>query len=220
MEPVKKSTLEFLNNLKENNNRDWFIKNKSLYLDAKNNFESFVQEIIYKLIEFEPIMKGLEVKSCVYRINRDIRFSNDKSPYKTHLGAFIVRGGKQNGDKLAGYYFHIEPGKSIMAGGAYMPPSPWLSAIREKISEEPDKLIKIINTKDFIKYFGKIDGEKLKTAPKGYSSDHPHIDLLRFKSYLVVNEVTDKMVLSEKYFDHVLNVFKAMKPLNDYLNEY
>jgi uncharacterized protein (TIGR02453 family) len=220
MEPVKKSTLEFLNNLKDNNNRDWFIKNKSLYLDAKNNFESFVQEIIYKLIEFEPIMKGLEVKSCVYRINRDIRFSNDKSPYKTHLGAFIVRGGKQNGDKLAGYYFHIEPGKSIMAGGAYMPPSPWLSAIREKISEEPDKLIKIINTKDFIKYFGKIDGEKLKTAPKGYSSDHPHIDLLRFKSYLVVNEVTDKMVLSEKYFDHVLNVFKAMKPINDYLNEY
>ena len=220
MEPVKKSTLEFLNNLKENNNRDWFIKNKSLYLDAKNNFESFVQEIIYKLIEFEPIMKGLEVKSCVYRINRDIRFSNDKSPYKTHLGAFIVRGGKQNGDKLAGYYFHIEPGKSIMAGGAYMQPSPWLSAIREKISEEPDKLIKIINTKDFIKYFGKIDGEKLKTAPKGYSSDHPHIDLLRFKSYLVVNEVTDKMVLSEKYFDHVLNVFKAMKPINDYLNEY
>lgn len=220
MEPIKKSTLEFLDNLKRNNNRDWFIKNKGLYLEVKNNFESFAQEIINNLIDIEPIMKGLEVKSCVYRINRDIRFSNDKSPYKTHLGAFIVRGGKQNGDKLAGYYFQIEPGKSIMAGGAYMPPSQWLSAIREKIDEEPDELIKILNTKDFIKYFGKIDGEKLKTAPKGYPADHPHIDLLRLKSYLVVNELPDSMVLSDKFFDHIMKVFKAMKPLNDYLNEY
>lgn len=220
MEPIKKSTLEFLDNLKRNNNRDWFIKNKGLYLELKNNFESFAQEIINNLIDIEPIMKGLEVKSCVYRINRDIRFSNDKSPYKTHLGAFIVRGGKQNGDKLAGYYFQIEPGKSILAGGAYMPPSQWLSAIREKINEEPDELIKILNTKAFIKYFGKIDGEKLKTAPKGYPADHPHIDLLRLKSYLVVNELPDSMVLSDKFFDHVMKVFKAMKPLNDYLNEY
>ena len=101
-------------------------------------------------------MKGLEVKSCVYRFNRDIRFSNDKSPYKSHFGAFIVRGGKKNGDKFAGYYFHIEPGKSIMAGGAYMPPAPWLSAIREKIDEEPEELVKILKAKDFIKYFGQL----------------------------------------------------------------
>jgi uncharacterized protein (TIGR02453 family) len=220
MDPIKKSTLEFLKKLKANNNRDWFIKNKPQYLDAKNNFEMFAQEIINKLIEFEPLMKGLEVKSCVYRINRDIRFSNDKSPYKSHLGAFIVRGGKQNGDKLAGYYFHIEPGASILAGGAYMPPAPWLSSIREKISEEPDELLKILKAKDFIRYFGKVDGEKLKKAPKGYPSDHPQIELLKHKSYLVVNEVTDETVMSDKFFDHVMNVFKAMKSLNDYLNEY
>jgi len=220
MEPIKKSTLDFLNTLKYNNNRDWFIKNKSRYIEAKDNFESFVQEIINNIIDFEPIMKGLEVKSCVYRINRDIRFSNDKSPYKSHFGAFIVRGGKKNGDKFAGYYIHVEPAQSIIAGGAYMPPAPWLSAIREKISEEPEKFIKIINSKDFIKYFGKIDGEKLKTSPKGYSSDHPNIDLLRYKSYLVVNEVSDEMVLSYKYFDHLMNVVKAMKPFNDYLNDY
>jgi uncharacterized protein (TIGR02453 family) len=219
METIKKSTLDFLTSVKCNNNRDWFIANRPMYLNAKDNFESFVQEIINNLIVIEPIMKGLEVKSCVYRLNRDIRFSKDKSPYKSHMGAFIVRGGKKNGDKFAGYYFHIEPGKSILAGGAYMPPSPWLSAIREKISEEPDELIKIINSKDFKKYFGKIDGEKLKTAPKGYPSDHLHIDLLKFKSYLVVNEVSDKMVLSNEFFDLVLNVFKAMKPLNDYLND-
>ena len=220
MEPIKKSTLDFLKELKINNNRDWFLENKLKYLDAKNNFESFVQEIINALIDFEPIMKGLEVKSCVYRINRDIRFSNDKSPYKSHLGAFIVRGGKQNGDKLAGYYFHIEPGSSIIAGGAYMPPKPWLSAIREKIDEDADTLIKILSNKDFVKYFGKMDGEKLKSAPKGYQSDHPHIELLKLKSYLVVNEANDEMVMSEKYLEHVIKVFKAMKPLNDFLNDY
>jgi uncharacterized protein (TIGR02453 family) len=220
MELIKRTTFDFLNSIKFNNNRDWFIKNRTYYTEARGNFESFVQEIINKIIDIEPIMKGLEVKSCVYRFNRDIRFSNDKSPYKTHFGAFIVRGGKRNGDKLAGYYIHIEPGKSIIAGGAYMPPTPWLNAIREKIDEEPEKLINILNTKDFIKYFGKLDGEKLKKAPKGYPTDHPHIDLLKFKSYLVVNELTDSFVMSEKYFDHTMNVIKAMKPMNDYLNDY
>lgn len=220
MTTIKKSTLDFLDSLKDNNNRDWFIKNRPAYIDAKENFESFVQDIINNIVDFEPILKGLEVKSCVYRINRDIRFSNDKSPYKSHLGAFIVRGGKKNGDKFAGYYVHIEPEKSIIAGGAYMPPAPWLSAIREKIDEEPDEFVKIINSKDFNKYFGKIEGEKLKKAPKGYPSDHPNIELLKFKSYLIVNEVNDGFVLSQNYFDHVLKVLKAMKPFNDFLNEY
>ena len=220
METIKKQTLEFLNDLKKNNNRDWYIKNKAAYTEAKTNFESFVQLIINKIADFDPIMKGLEVKSCVYRINRDIRFSNDKSPYKSHLGAFIVKGGKKNGDKFAGYYVHIEPGKSIIAGGAYMPPTPWLSAIREKIDEEPDRILKIISDKKFITYFGKIDGEKLKSSPKGYPSDHPNIDLLRFKSYLVVNEVPDKVVLSPDYFDYMIEVLKAMKPFNDFLNDY
>jgi uncharacterized protein (TIGR02453 family) len=220
MEYIKRSTLDFLNTLRVNNNRDWFIKNRSFYLEAKDNFESFVQEIINQIIEFEPIMKGLEVKNCVYRINRDIRFSNDKSPYKTHFGAFLVRGGKKNGDKFAGYYFHIEPGKSIVAGGAYMPLATWLNEIRERISDEPEKLIKIINSKSFIKYFGKIDGEKLKKAPKGYPADHPNIDLLRFKSYLVVNEVSDEFVLSDGYLDHTMKIIKEMKPFNDFLNNY
>jgi uncharacterized protein (TIGR02453 family) len=220
METIKRSTLDFLLKIKENNNREWFNKNRKLYDDAKENFQSLVQAIIDQITDFEPIMKGLEASSCIYRINRDIRFSNDKSPYKSHLGAFIVRGGRKNGDKFAGYYIHIEPGNSIIAGGAYMPPSPWLSAIREKIDEEPEKFLKIIRNKDFIKYFGKLDGEKLKSAPKGYPSDHPHIDLLKFKSYLVVNEVPDKQVLGNDYFTHIIDVARAMKPLNDFLNDY
>ena len=220
METIKASTFDFLKNLKDNNNRDWFIKNRLLYTEAKENFESFVQQVINKLIEFEPIMKGLEVKSCVYRINRDIRFSNDKSPYKSHFGAFIVRGGKKNGDKFAGYYVHIEPGNSIIAGGSYMPPAPWLAAIREKIDSEPERIKKIISSKEFLKYFGSIDGEKLKKAPKGYPSDHPDADLLKFKSYLVVNNVTDKTAMSSGYFEHVISVFRAMKPFNDFLNDH
>jgi uncharacterized protein (TIGR02453 family) len=220
MAQIQKTTLEFLNGLKLNNDREWFLKNQSAYKEARTNFEVFVQEIINRTIIFDPIMKGLEVKSCVFRINRDIRFSNDKSPYKSNFGAFIVRGGKKNGDKFAGYYFHIEPGGSMVAGGAYMPPSPWLNSIREKISDESVEFLKIINDKNFRKYFGTIEGEKLKTAPKGYPSDHPHIELLKMKSYLAMAEVPDEKVLNPDYFEYVINAFKAMKPLNDFLNNY
>lgn len=220
METIKKATLSFLSELKENNYQEWFKMNQSSYSAAKKNFETLVQQIIDKIVEFEPIMKGLEVKNCVFRINRDIRFSNDKSPYKSNYGAFIVRGGKKNGDKFAGYYVHIEPGNSFIAGGAYTPPSPWLAAIREKIDQEPDRFKKIINHKDFIKYFKQIEGEKLKNPPKGYCSDNPNVDLLKFKSYLAMNELTDKFVLSAEYPHHIISVFKAMKPLNDFLNDY
>ncbi|HEX2967782.1 MAG TPA: DUF2461 domain-containing protein [Bacteroidales bacterium] len=219
MESIKKSTLEFLSNLKQNNNRDWFIANKTSYLEAKANYEAFVKIILDKIIEYEPIMKGLEVKSCTYRINRDIRFSNDKSPYKSHLGAFIVKGGKQNGDRYAGYYFHVEPGNnSMIAGGAYMPPSQWLADIRERIDDEGDRLVKILSNPDFSKFFGSLDGEKLRTAPKGYPKDHPHIELLRMKSFLVSKMFSDKEIISGKCFDTVVRAVELMKPLNDFLN--
>src|SRR5665647_1237425 len=104
MQQIEKSTLDFLSDIKDHNEREWFLKNRKRYDDARNNFESFVQAVINRIVEFDPILKGLEVKSCTYRINRDIRFTNDKTIYKTHLGAFIVRGGKKNGDRYAGYY--------------------------------------------------------------------------------------------------------------------
>jgi uncharacterized protein (TIGR02453 family) len=218
MEQIKKSTLDFLKMLKDNNDREWFLSNKPLYLEAKQNYEAFVKAILDKIVEFEPIMKGLEVSSCVYRINRDIRFTNDKSPYKTHLGAFIVRGGRQNGDRYPGYYFHVEPGNnSMLAGGAYIPPAPWLNAIREKIDEQGDRLLKIINKKEFRDTFGELDGEKLKTAPKGYPRDHPYIDLLRMKSFLIVRMISDKELLSPGCFDMIIETAKQIKPLNDFL---
>jgi uncharacterized protein (TIGR02453 family) len=221
MELIKKSTLDFLKELKKNNNREWFLENKPSYLEAKQNYEAFVKQILDKVIETEPIMKGLEVGSCTYRINRDIRFTNDKSPYKTHMGAFMVRGGKQNGDKHAGYYFHVEPGNnSMFAGGAYIPPAPWLAAIREKIDTRGKELVKILNNKELVEFFGTLDGEKLKTPPRGYAKDHPYIELLKMKSFMVVRMITDKEIISDECYDIVSKAVKLTKPLNEFLNDY
>lgn len=220
METISKSTLSFLADLQKNNDREWFKSNQKSYSEAKLNFESFIQKIISEITAFDPILKGLEAKSCIFRINRDIRFSHDKSPYKTNFGAFIVRGGRKNGDKFAGYYIHIEPGKSFIAGGAYMPPSPWLSAIREKIDHDPVKFLKIIQNKDFIKTYGQLDGDRLKTPPRGYSSDNPNIELLKYKSYLVLKQVPDRVAVSSNYFETVIEALKVMKPLNDFLTDY
>ena len=217
MPQISKSTLRFLSDLKLNNNRDWFARNRKAYDEARNNFEVFVQALIDEHVKFDPIHKGLEAKSCVFRINRDTRFARDKSVYKTNLGAFMVRGGKKNGDRFPGYYFHIEPGSSFVAGGAYVPPAPWLNAIREKIDENADGLIRIINSKDFKKYFGGLDGEKLKTAPKGYPRDHPHIELLKFKSFLAYKSISDRELTSEGCFNLAVSTFRAMKPLHDFL---
>ncbi|HVN59567.1 MAG TPA: DUF2461 domain-containing protein [Bacteroidales bacterium] len=220
MEAISQQTLDFLKKLKKNNDREWFNRNRKLYDSAKSEFEKFIDGIIREIARFDPILRGLEASSCMYRINRDIRFSNDKSPYKSHLGAFITRGGRKNGEKYAGYYIHIEPGAGMIAGGAYMPPAPWLNAIRAKIDNEPERLIKILKNKDFVRYFGELQGEKLKKTPRGYEASHPQAELLKHKSYLVVNSPSDSEVTGPSYFSHVISVARAMKPLNDFLNDY
>ncbi len=221
MVTIQKSTITFLSDLTKNNEKEWFNSNRGRYLEARTNFESFVQALINEIAKFDPILKGLEAKTCMYRINHDIRFSNDKTIYKTYMGAFIVKGGKNNGDKYAGYYVHVEPGNSSMiAGGAYIPPMPWLTAIREKIDEQGDKFLKILNNKDLKNIFGEIEGEKLKSAPKGFSKDHPNIELLRMKSYLVSRMISDREIISEGAFDLIIKGARAMKPLNDFLNDY
>jgi len=218
---ISKATLDFLSDLKRNNYKEWFQMNRARYEEAKTNYLAFIQEIIDEISKFDPLLKGLEAKSCTYRINRDIRFSNDKTPYKTHMGAFIVPGGKNNGDRLAGYYLHIEPGgNSMIAGGAYMPPAPWLSAIRVNIDDNGERLMKIIREKEFIRYFGGIEGEKLKSAPKGYPRDHPYIELLKLKSFLASRIIPDKDITSDKLSGMVITGCRIMKPLNDFLNVY
>jgi len=118
MVTIQKNTIEFLKVLALNNNRDWFEANRSYYEASRNNFEAFIQAFIDRITEFDPVLKGLEAKSCIFRINRDIRFSTDKSPYKTNFGALVIRGGRKNIHRFAGYYIHIEPGEYMIAGGA------------------------------------------------------------------------------------------------------
>jgi uncharacterized protein (TIGR02453 family) len=129
----------------------------------------------------------------------------------------MVRGGKKNFDKYPGYYLHIEPGASFVAGGSYIPPSPWLSAIREKISEDGEKLQAIINNREYKKYYKGLEGESLKLPPRGYSKDHPHIELIKMKSFLAERNYSDEEVLAAGFFDTVIGAFHAMKPLNDFL---
>jgi uncharacterized protein (TIGR02453 family) len=217
MKRINKETLAFLSGLKKNNDREWFSKNRPSYEMAKENFELFIQAIIDELIKAEPILKGLEAKSCIFRINRDTRFSNDKSPYKTNFGAFIVKGGRKNGDRYPGYYIHIEPGECMIAGGSYMPPTQWLASIREKISDDPASFKKIIGSAGFVKFFGSVEGEKLKKAPKGFSPDSPDIDLIKFKSYLAVHNISDTKIVSEDFLSYALEVINAMRPFNEYL---
>lgn len=221
MEQISQSTLDFLSDLKHHNERDWFLKNRKRYEDAKYNYELFVQAVIDGISDFDPILKGLEVKSCTYRIYRDIRFSNDKTIYKTHLGAFIVQGGKKNGDRYAGYYFHVEPGgNSMIAGGAYMPPTPWLNAIRENIDEKGERFLRIVQAPEFLKTFGEIEGERLKSAPKGFAKDHPYIAYLKLKSFLVMKSFTDSEITGRECFSNVISACRTMKPFNDFLNDY
>lgn len=215
---ISKSTLTFLSDLKIHNDRDWFSNNRNRYEQARGNFETFIQAILDEIMKFDPIYKGLEAKSCIFRINRDTRFSHDKSVYKTNFGAFMVRGGRKNGDKFTGYYLHIEPGASFVAGGAYIPPTPWLSAIREKISENGEELTAIVKSRDYKKYFSGLEGEKLKVPPRGYMKDNPHIELIKMKSFLAERNYSDSEVLAEDFFDTVTGAFRAMKPLNDFLN--
>ena len=217
MPQISKSTLTFLSDLKIHNEREWFHKNRNRYDETRLNYETFVQALIDEIVKFDPILKGLEAKSCMYRINRDIRFTPDKTIYKTHLGAFIVRGGKKNGNRFPGYYFHVEPGGSLIAGGAYMPPTSWLSVIREKIDDKGADLVRISQAKDLIAYFGHIEGERVKTVPRGYPSDHPYLELLKLRSFLIERTFTDKEITSGKCFDLIVKMFRAMKPLNDFL---
>jgi uncharacterized protein (TIGR02453 family) len=213
---IEKSTLDFLNKLKRNNSKEWFDKNRSIYEEAKKNYYSFVNELIQAIAKFDASVKELEAKQCAFRINRDIRFANDKTPYKTNMGADISPGGKKS--YSAGYYIHLQPGGSFLAGGVWQPPSPQLNAIRQEIDYNTPEFKRILNDKNFKQYFGKLsDEDKVKTAPKGFEKNHPEIEILKLKSFLVIHELKDKDVLSKDFINKSSTIFKAMYPLNKFL---
>ncbi len=210
--------LKFLAALAKHNDRTWFEKNKDQYLQAKENFEVFITKLLDELIKFNPSLAGLNPKKLPFRIYRDVRFSTDKRPYKINMGAGISPGGKMMQEP--GYYIHIEPGKSFIAGGLYMPEPPNVSKIRQEIDYNGDALDKILKSKSFRKWYdGFDDFDKMKTAPKGYAKDHPRLDWLKHRSYIVSHNFTDKEVKDKKFMKQVVEACKAMKPLNDFLKE-
>ena len=213
------TVLSFLKKLETNNNREWFEKNKSNYLKAKEEFEEFVQDLIKGIVKFDKqINPDLKAKDCTFRIYKDVRFSKDKLPYKNNMGASINPGGKKS--LIAGYYFHLQPGGCFLAGGVYMPEPEILNAIRQEIDYNAEPLLKILKSVSFKKYFTGIDNEgALKTAPKGYDKEHPLIDLLRNRHFVVSHYFTDKQLLDKNFNKEAVNVFKAMHPFLEYLRQ-
>ncbi|WP_294344785.1 DUF2461 domain-containing protein [Prosthecochloris sp.] len=210
------NSINFLDALRKNNNREWFQANKPFYDSARADVEQLVAVLIPVVREIDPEVDVVSPKECLFRIFRDVRFSKDKSPYKTNFGAFIARGGRKS--PYAGYYLHIEPGASFVGGGAYMPESRYLKAIRYEIFENIDEYKAILESEGFGKYYGGMFGEKLKTAPKGFPKDFPDIDLLKNKHYAVTHRVTDDFWFSASLVDDVAEMFSVLYGLNRFLN--
>jgi uncharacterized protein (TIGR02453 family) len=214
---IHPETIKFLKQLKKNNNRDWFNANKSVYLSAYENFLNFTQALINGISTFDRSVAGLEPKKCVFRIYRDTRFSKDKSPYKTNFGASINSGGNKTG--AGGYYLHISPEGSLLAGGAYMPMPNELLAIRQEISSNGDEFKKIISNKTFKKNFGEISADKLSSAPKGFDKNDPMIEYVKLKSFVMMHDLDEKTVLSSNFVNYCVGIFKTMVPFNKFISE-
>jgi len=208
--------LEFLKQLKKNNDRNWFNSNKKLYQAAKDEFEQFINMLIPLIQDIDSEVDVFTAKECMFRINRDIRFSNDKSPYKTNFGAYIARGGRKS--PYAGYYVHLEPSQSFVGGGIYMPESRFLRAVRNEIYEHTSEYKKIISDQSFKKYFSEIYGDKLKTAPKGFPQEFEDIDLLRNKHYAVVYNVDDRFWFKNSVLNEITEIFKIQYRFNNFMN--
>lgn len=217
MRTIDKSTLQFLSGLKKNNNKQWFASNKELYHQSQNNILEFTNALIQEISKFDATIKKTRPEQCLFRIYKDVRFSKDKTPYKTNFGAFICPGGRKTGN--AGYYLHIQPDASMLAGGMYHPEPARLEKIRKKIDSNAAPFKRILNHKDFKKYFKELKGDQLKTVPRGYAKDHPEKELLRYKDYLVVYDLKNNQLTKKDFFDQTIDVFKKIKPLSTYLNK-
>lgn len=211
--------LKFLKDLAKNNDRAWFEKNKPKYLEAKDQFDQFIAKLVRDLSEFDESIANLDPKKITFRIYRDVRFSKNKLPYKSNMSAGISPRGKMVDEP--GVYLHIQPNnKSFLAAGLWMPQPEPLAKIRQEIDYSSERLKKILQDKKFKKMYGEFDrDQELKNAPKGYEKDHPLVDLLRLKSFVVSHNFTDEEVKSKAFMKTVIDTYKTAKPLNDFLKE-
>lgn len=208
---VSSSTLQFLTDLSEHNNREWFAEHKERFKAAKANMKAFGATLLEEMQQHDQIEK---IK--LYRIYRDVRFSKDKTPYKNSLSGSFTRASKW---LRGGYYFHIEPNNSFIGGGFWGPNTADLKRLRQEFAADPESLRAIIHSKGFKKAFGTLEGSQLKTAPRGYPKDHPSVDLLRYKQFLVYQTFTNKEVLSPDFALQLSEGFKAMRPFFNYMSE-
>lgn len=214
------STLLFLKALKKNNNKEWFDKNREKYIIAKNNFEEVISDLLEKMILFDNDLKELSSKDCIFRINRDIRFSKDKTPYKISRSASFNKGGKKSVN--AGYYFHLQPGgNSFVGGGLWMPQSEDLKKLRQEIDYCFPEFKKIIASPVFKKHYNELEKDEkqmLVNVPKGYDKENPAVDFLRMKSFVATKNLSDVEVLSPKLTNEIIQSFKALMPLVKFIN--
>ncbi len=217
---LQTSTIDFLKALSKNNNKPWFDAHRKNYEAAKADFENFIGLLLKKTSVFDKDVSELQVKQCTFRINRDIRFAKDKTPYKTNMGASLNRGGKKS--IFAGYYFHVEPGgKSFAGGGLWMPEADVLKKIRQEVDYNLDEFKSILNNKTFKKIYNTLEHStetSLSSAPRGYEKGNPAFEWLKLKSYIATKPLTDKDITANDLLANVGETFKALKPLIDFLN--
>ena len=212
------STIKFLKDLQKNNSKPWFDEHRKIYEAAKADFQTMAGQLIPVIGAFDEPIGTLQVKDCTFRINRDVRFSKNKSPYKNNMAAYFSRGGKKA--TVAGYYFHCEPGKSYAAGGFYSPMPPELLKIRQEIDYNFVEWKKMIASKLFKKYFPTgVDGiESLVRPPKGYDENNPAIHYLKMKHFIVSKPFSDEELQNKNLVKDVAKVFETIKPMIDFLN--
>lgn len=214
---ITKDILKFLEDLKQNNTREWFAENKKHYEIANKSLLTLIGKIIPVVQRIDASIGDLAAKDCVFRIYRDTRFSPNKTPYKTNMGAYFAKGGRKS--VYAGYYMHLEPGASMLAGGIWMPEPEALKRIRQEIYYNSVEFKSLLGAKSFIDYFGGLSEDgKLKNPPRDFPKDFVNIELLKHKNFTMFHHLDDETFCSEEFPIIVNNVFEAMKPVNDFLN--
>jgi uncharacterized protein (TIGR02453 family) len=212
-----KEILSFLKDIEANNMREWFDQNREQYDVTRKKFLAVANLLIHEIRQFDDEIPPLNAKDCIFRIFRDVRFSNDKRPFKTNYGCFIARGGRKSG--FAGYYLHLQPNECFLSGGIYMPPPEHLQAIRQEIFYNPQNYIDLINNKVFKSTYTTEYADKLKTAPKGYPKDWEHLDLIRNRNYAFGHKVEESELFAPDFINKAIEQFKIIYPLNRYLNK-
>ncbi len=217
---LQHSTLQFLSELKVNNNKTWFDANRARYDAAREDFNVFIQKVIDNFSKKEPSLAHLKAKDCMFRINRDVRFSKNKSPYKTNFGAYLNGEGKKS--VTAGYYFHLEPDNSFAGGGMWMPEAAQLTKVRQEIDYNLANFKKIIASKKFKDVYGGLSSGKeymLARVPKGYEPDNPAAEYLKYKSYVATAFVSDDELVDTSLLVKTVKALETLQPLVVFLNE-